>query len=452
MSDPSQWLECQAWLESRRKASRMVCEPIDWSACDDWRFADGALAHRTGRFFSIVGTRTPGSEAAGAGVEQPFILQPEVGLLGFVVRREIDGVSVLVQAKSEPGNVDLVQLAPTVQATVSNYTRVHGGAATPYLELFEDGAGGAQRRADSTQSEQGTRFVGKFNRNALVRVGERSPEPVSDVWSWRAMGTLLDALGRDFAVNTDARSVLVCAPWSEYCPGDAPFARHHRKGGFGEALLRSYRAAEDESETSDAAIAAALARWRARWPARMEIVPLERLRAWRLEADGLFARDGDGIDVRPFETRATDREVAHWCQPLVAPRRREQVVLACQARRGVLHFLLRAAVEPGFTDGVQIGPSGQTREGEAPPDALSCLLLDSDMGREEIGVLQSDEGGRFHHSVARYRVVQLPEGEPIPDEGDGVWVTLAQIQTLALRSGRLTNEARSAISLLLTEL
>ena len=76
---------------------------------------------------------------------------------------------VLVQAKVEPGNIGYAQLAPTVQATQSNYERVHGSQETPFLDWFL----GQRQDAvldDCLQSEQGSRFLGKFNRNMAVRV------------------------------------------------------------------------------------------------------------------------------------------------------------------------------------------------------------------------------------------------------------------------------------------
>lgn len=68
--------------------------------------------------------------------DQPIINQPEIGFLGFIVKK-IQGVyHFLMQAKIEPGNLNVVQLSPTLQATRSNYTRVHKGAIPKYLEYF----------------------------------------------------------------------------------------------------------------------------------------------------------------------------------------------------------------------------------------------------------------------------------------------------------------------------
>lgn len=68
--------------------------------------------------------------------DQPIINQPEVGYLGFIVK-EFNGVlHFLMQAKIEPGNVNHVQLSPTIQATRSNYTQVHQGAKRYILSTF----------------------------------------------------------------------------------------------------------------------------------------------------------------------------------------------------------------------------------------------------------------------------------------------------------------------------
>ena len=41
-----------------------------------------------------------------------------------------------MKANVEPGNINKLQISPTVQATKSNYTRVHGGKKIKYLNNF----------------------------------------------------------------------------------------------------------------------------------------------------------------------------------------------------------------------------------------------------------------------------------------------------------------------------
>ena len=69
--------------------------------------------------------------------DQPIINQPEVGYLGFITK-SINGVlHFLSQAKIEPGNVNFVQISPTLQATRSNYSQVHKGKKPLFLEYFQ---------------------------------------------------------------------------------------------------------------------------------------------------------------------------------------------------------------------------------------------------------------------------------------------------------------------------
>jgi hypothetical protein len=64
-------------------------------------------------------------------------------------------------------------------------------------------------------------------------------------------------------------------------------------------------------------------------------------------------------------------------------------------------------------------------------------------------VVQSDEGGRFLESVVEYRIMEEdPEGPFVAHHG--AWLNLAEIEALARLPGTFTNEARSAISLLLS--
>ena len=80
----------------------------------------GSLRHNSGKFFSIEGIHVETDYEIRPSWNQPIINQPEVGYLG-ILTKEFDGVLYfLIQAKIEPGNVNCVQLSPTLQATKSN--------------------------------------------------------------------------------------------------------------------------------------------------------------------------------------------------------------------------------------------------------------------------------------------------------------------------------------------
>lgn len=437
------------WRARWRRESGLRTRPIPLARSTGWRFERGRIVHRTGGFFSVVGIRVRSDLAALDGREQPILLQPEIGILGFLLRHGSTGPEILAQVKTEPGNVGGAQLAPTVQATESNYRRRHGGAPTAWLDHFTGEQPAVRILSDSLQSEQGSRFLGKYNRNVLLAVPGSGPEPLTPAWRWVPVGLLLEELHRDFAVNTDARSALVSSDWSALAPEGKPFARWKRRDGFGEALLRSFVVDDAVAETCTEELRSRLAAMAAGVRIDVEEVPLGSLGGWAFTDDALDDRCGAGFDVRFFDVDCAGREVDRWDQPLVASRAETDAVLLVQRRQGILHLLFRGSPEPGFRDRVQLGPTAQTGLPRAGPGKLAALALDDPSLVDRADVLQSDEGGRFFRSVTRYRIREVPEGVPVPQDPFGLWVTVSQAHRLAREPGRLTNEARSLLSLLL---
>lgn len=175
-----------SWIETRNREVSVSVERIPFKAMDKWEvLPDSSLRHSSGKFFSIEGIRVRTDYPAPVEWEQPIINQPEIGYLG-ILAKDFDGVlHFLMQAKIEPGNVNNVQLSPTLQATKSNYTRVHGGKNSAYLEFFRN-AKPEQIVLDQLQSEQGARFMRKRNRNMIVKVEEDIP--VYEDFRWMTLG------------------------------------------------------------------------------------------------------------------------------------------------------------------------------------------------------------------------------------------------------------------------
>ncbi len=146
------------WFDEIKSDIDFTVSQINFDDMKQWTFnSDGRLAHTSGRFFSIEGIDVDLNTGFSTTWDQPIINQPEVGLLG-ILTKEFSGVRYfLMQAKIEPGNVGMVHLSPTVQATFSNITKVHGGQSQNYIDYFQD-----NRKSvvivDQLQSEQGARF------------------------------------------------------------------------------------------------------------------------------------------------------------------------------------------------------------------------------------------------------------------------------------------------------
>ena len=205
--------EFDAWLAERRRVHRFEVVRIPFASLQAWHFADGSgnLVHDSGRFFTVEGLRVRTSTGPFREWHQPIIKQPEVGILGILLK-EFDGVlHCLMQAKLEPGNPNLLQISPTVQATRSNYTRVHQGTSVKYLEYF---AGPRRGRVivDVLQSEHGSWFYRKSNRNMVVEVDDHVP--LDEDFCWFTLGQLNALMARDNIINMDQTTL----PW-EYLEG-----------------------------------------------------------------------------------------------------------------------------------------------------------------------------------------------------------------------------------------
>lgn len=435
-----------AWLAERRAALTGLCEALPFDRSREWRLEDGALRHRTGGFFAIRGVEAHAVGHPWHGAPFPMIDQPEIGLLAFAVARGPDGWSWLLQAKAEPGTVGWVQVGPTVQATESNYRRRHGGRPTRYLDLFE--TDGAVAPEGLLQSEQGSRFLGKYNKNAVREVDRFAPGEAN--WAWFGAAALREALGRDFEINTDARSVIVSSPWRRLRDGDAPFTGTSgavgRLGGLRAALATSYAAPPRSDRLADA-LDLIEAR-RARTEVTLRSVPVEAMPGWRWTADAIVP-----VEVRPaFDTRvamrrveAVGREVEAWDQPFLASDREHRAVLLLRECSGAIEVALRVSTEPGFGNRVQYGPTWQS---DLPgPAALGAAV---ERARPVAAVRQSDEGGRFLHVVMRYEIALLDRDGQAAEDPDLVWITLSELERLCRTAGLLTNEARSLVSVLLS--
>jgi len=159
--------DCIEWLEERRRKTHVQIRKIPFHELRKWYFDEnGNLRHDSGRFFSIEGIHVQTNCGTVPEWSQPIINQPEIGILG-IITRQIDGILYfLMQAKIEPGNINYVQLSPTLQATKSNYTKVHEGKAPDYLEYFLDSSK-SRVLLDQLQSEQGARFLATYSKPLL---------------------------------------------------------------------------------------------------------------------------------------------------------------------------------------------------------------------------------------------------------------------------------------------
>ncbi len=396
--------ELAGWLRSLRAVPDMRVEPIPFATCEPWRVESGRLCRPDGRFFALSSPE----------LGRVILEQPEVGLLAFVLVEEPGGPFLVVHAKDEPGNMFLTQLSPTIQATRSNFERVHGGRSTPMLQSLPVHG---TVLSDSLHSEHAAFFWRKRNRNVLVRLPPERLKLDSRLRMF-PVRELLDLMLVDHTVNTDARSVLATAPWDELA-GGCPFAR--QTNGFGALLRESYQGVEDWAAAQDF-LARHRRPHRRRHPQRLPLDLDPTAEVW-----------GRGDRVRFLRVTSSTREVATWCQPIHQPAAEDRQTLLCRPTAGGLQFHLRVEQSEALPGAAEFAPTLSGTE-EVPPGETVAVLH------------QTDEGGRFWQAACRYEI-RLVDADPA---SPGTFsVNLRQLQRLTACAETTTNELRTLVSMLL---
>ncbi len=413
------------WFEEQRRMNRFEVNRIPFAELVNWGFQEetGNLVHDSGKFFAVEGLRVQTFwDGASSSWSQPILNQPEVGILGIVVK-EFDGIlHCLMQAKMEPGNLETVQLSPTVQATRSNYTGVHRGSSVNYLEYFAPPRS-SEVLVDSLQSEQGSWFLRKRNRNMVVEaIGDVRPH---EDFCWLTIGQINQLLKEDNLVNMDARTVLSCIPYLD--ESEEP----HRSTGQIVSWLTEVRALREVLQRS---------------------VPLRSVDRWERTADEIRHEAGRHFTIIAADVRAANREVTRWTQPLLAPV--EQGLAAFVTRRieGTLHLLVQARTEAGALDVAELAPTVQCLPGavrELPPGRRPWFfdfVTGIAPSRIRYDSVQSEEGGRFFHADNRYLIVEVGDDFPVEVPKEFCWMTPGQLNELLQHSNYVNIQARTLLA------
>lgn len=411
--------EINAWIEARNRTVKVDIRKNPAGGEPAWFYdrEEGCIRNAAHSFFTIMGMRRQMPD--GFVAAHPVVLQLELSYLGILCR-EFNGVMhFLMQGKIEPGNVNCVQISPTLQATKSNFTQKHGGAKPPYLDYFIN-ASKYEVVVDQLQSEQAARFWRKRNRNILVRVDE--DVTVLPSHCWMTLGQIKQLMRQDNMVNMDARTVLSCIPYSQLrlSPlellelsehfSDGPLFRSVFVGSGERYLTKVYGYLNDQKMFACA---------------DPELVPLHALQDWKY-------RDGEWTCTHrfPFKIIFCDiaiegREVKHWVQPLLEATGVATFGLLCCEDAGMLKFVVRAAPEIGCFDGLELGPTVQREatDPKEPKDAVEAFFLSHLANGEGVifDHLLSEEGGRFYHEQNRNVLVRVKR-EELPDLPKGYFL------------------------------
>lgn len=438
--------EIRHWINQRNREVSVSVEQIPFSEMNGWYFdADGCLRHESGRFFSIEGIHVRTDVEQSREWEQPIINQPEIGYLG-ILTKEFDGVLYfLMQAKIEPGNVNCVQISPTLQATKSNYTQQHKGRKPLYLEYFQN-AKPSQVLLDQLQSEQGARFLRKRNRNIIIKVDE--DVPVHEDFAWMTLAQIKELMHHDNMVNMDTRTVLAGLDFGQY---EIEEDASTQMSPFGRDMIASARI-HTAYHTMNEHLS-----WLTQLKSSAELnvryMPLKDIQGdWQIDKYEISRKDKKFFRVIGTRVNISNREVTSWCQPLVQPMQQGICAFIIKKIAGVYHFLVQAKMECGNLDVYELAPTVQCLTGnvlEVPKDkwpAFTDYVLNAKPDQILYDTLQSEEGGRFYHEQNRNMLIEVGDDFPIDVPADFHWMTLGQIHEFMRFNNYINIQARSLIA------
>ena len=448
-------IDILAWMKQQNDEVVSNMKQIPLEGLKGWSYRDDRIRHDSGKFFSIDGIRIKTNYRDVPEWDQPIINQPEIGFLGFIVKKFNGVMHFLMQAKIEPGNLNIVQLSPTLQATRSNYTRVHGGKSPNYLEYF-NGEKEVYVLVDQLQSEQGARFLQKRNRNIIVEVDEHEELSVKDGFIWVSLGQIKELLRYPNIVNMDSRTVISCIKFGSYSEQSLKLLSavknmHGVENEKPDSFLYSVLSEENHlHELQD--IIQWITSLKFKYELEVNPIGISQMNCWNYDGNTLCHEDGKYFDVMGVRVEIGNREVVSWDQPMVRSAQEGLMGFIVKKINGIYHFLVQAKLEAGNFDIVEMAPTvqcltGNYRKGK---NEYTIPYLEQVINAPKESIwyssYQSEEGGRFFQEQNLNLIVEVGDEFSIEVEENYCWMTLNQMLSFVTYNNYLNIAARSLLS------
>ncbi|GCB35821.1 NDP-hexose 2,3-dehydratase family protein [Bacteroides faecalis] len=418
----------------------------------NWSYRDDRLRHDSGKFFSIDGIRIATNYLDVSTWDQPIINQPEIGFLGFITKKIGGVVHFLAQAKIEPGNLNIVQLSPTLQATRSNFMQVHGGKKPNYLDYF-NGVRKVHVLVDQLQSEQGARFLQKRNRNIIVEISENEEIEIKENFIWLSLGQLKELMRYPNVVNMDSRTVISCIRFGNY-------SEHSLK--MMSAFLKLNTKSDDQliysmlSHNNHLHELEEIIQWmtslKFKYELDVEKIGISKMNNWIYDGNTIHHEANKYFDVIGVRCEIANREVVSWDQPMVRSAQHGLMGFLVKKINGIYHFLVQAKLESGNFDIVEMAPTVQCLTGNYRKGlneyTIPYLEYFMNASKENIwySTYQSEEGGRFFQEQNLNTIVEVGDDFPVEVDLNYCWMTLNQMLSFVTYNNYLNIAARSLLS------
>lgn len=431
---PSKVEEVVEWVKERNASIFASLKPTSIKECQPWFYdeSDSTIHNEARSFFSIQGLKYSSKNIK---VSQPIILQNEVGYLGFIYRSNDGILEFLIQAKIEPGNVNKVQLSPTIQATKSNFTQKHGGRKPSYLEYFVD-VDRYEVLCDYEEPEQCARFFSKYNRNVAIVVDD--PVETSENFRWLTLAEIKQIMNTyDNLVNMDTRTIISCLPYRD-C-----FLVEKTESEYSKSF-----SGIDSSED----IISGLIEKRNESNIVRNLCRLDELTDWNMTDTGM-TNPLSPFSVGYFDIHIEGREKTEWRQPLFVAEGSATfgTFIRKNSINGILEVLIRMKEEVGAKDAFIFAPliQKEATEEEELTSEIEAYFYECLSEKRNIitDVVLSEEGGRFYQEQNRNVIIMLDKDIEVPK--DSFWVNFATMSSLIRRDDPVVNiQMRNLFALL----
>ncbi|MDF2841817.1 MAG: NDP-hexose 2,3-dehydratase [Herbinix sp.] len=435
------------WVDEINQNTFVKIEKRAFGFDNNWIYKaeENGIVHKSNQFFSIKGFQQMKDNKVIK--EQPIIIQKDIGYLGFICK-EIDGVlNFLIQAKIEPGNLNNVQISPTLQATKSNFMQVHGGKKPLYLDYFMDNK--HEVIVDVLQSEHSNYFLGKRNRNIIIKVD--AEVKVAENYMWVTLGQIKKMLKIDNLINMDTRTVISCIPFQFEYLNDKDI-RHFNTLIRKKSLLNSMT--YNDGNVIYNKLLQYINNYKMMADSETFITDLFSLYGWKYnkEKTEFFCEKTDTFSLLYCGIEIEGREVNKWAQPMIKSEGIKTCGLLQCVDNGITKYLLSAVSQIGCSDKIEIGPAvNSVYKRCAVKNEVDNLFWTKYANKVDvvIDVLLSEEGGRFYKEQSQNVIIEIQKDElDITKLSGYFWVDFHTVNKFILIGNYVNIQLRNLMALI----
>ncbi|MDB3959288.1 NDP-hexose 2,3-dehydratase family protein [Candidatus Pelagibacter sp.] len=406
-------LEILSKIEKFKTSRLFKKKRIQFINTKNWKF-ENLINHTSNKFFKIYGYLIRTNFPKLKKYYQPLISQDEVGYLVMFKAIKDNKTFYLLQLKAEPGNRNTIQLSPTIQATKSNYMRIHGGKKTQFIEYTKNTK---NFLLNTNQPEQGSRYLNKYNKNIIIKTEKF--KLLTKNFIWVEQKDLEKLSKKNNLLNMDTISILSCNLKKKEI--DIPINSIHK-------IKKKY------------------SNFKKKYKIKLSRISLKKMKNWIYNNREIFDNKKKNFKIESYKIITNYREVTEWSQPLVSDFYKGLNVLLTKKINGTTNYLCQIILEPGykvpkFTNTIML-------KNLKNKYFLKSFLNKNKINKKKklIEVINSDEGGRFNNNQSQNIVYEI-DGSSILKKQNYIWISHNQMLEL-LKKKLLTIELRNLFGLL----